>query len=210
MLSLATIGALFTGMALALVLLVAFRPELTRARGGKVFAFVALFVFPLLATWTGGSAQMESSKQTQFCLSCHVMADHGRSLHIDDPGYLPAAHFQNRRIPREQACFTCHSDYTYFGGVSSKWRGLRHVYVQYFGAIPKPAEIRLYSPFPNSTCLHCHEGSRSFEEESAHLRDADLVKRLKSSEQSCMSSGCHDFIHDVGNINDATFWKETP
>jgi nitrate/TMAO reductase-like tetraheme cytochrome c subunit len=154
-------------------------------------------LLPILATWGGGTEQMETSKQTRFCLSCHVMTDFGRSLYYDDPGYLPAAHYQNRRIPRDQACYACHSGYTYFGGVKSKWRGLRHVYVQYFGNVPRPNEIRLYSPFPNATCLHCHEGARTFEEKSAHHRDAELLNRVRSGTQSCMSSGCHDIIHEV-------------
>jgi nitrate/TMAO reductase-like tetraheme cytochrome c subunit len=209
MLNIATIGRLFTVLALLIAVWLAFHPELTRQRGGKVLAFMALFLFPILATWGGGADQMETSKETRFCLSCHVMTDYGRSLYYDDPGYLPAAHFQNRRIPREQACYTCHSDYTYFGGIRSKWRGLRHVYVQYFGTVPKPGEIHLYSQFPNSSCLHCHEGARSFEEKSAHRRDPDLLNKIKSGAQSCMSSGCHDVVHDVANINESTFWKET-
>jgi nitrate/TMAO reductase-like tetraheme cytochrome c subunit len=210
MLSLAIIGRLFTAVVLLMAVWLAFRPDLARGRGGKVFAFAILFLLPILATWGGGTEQMETSKQTRFCLSCHVMTDFGRSLYYDDPGYLPAAHYQNRRIPRDQACYACHSGYTYFGGVKSKWRGLRHVYVQYFGNVPRPNEIRLYSPFPNATCLHCHEGARTFEEKSAHHRDAELLNRVRSGTQSCMSSGCHDIIHEVAGINEGTFWKETP
>ena len=100
MLSIATIGRLFTVLALLVAVWLAFHPELTRQRGGKILAFMALFLFPILATWGGGADQMETSKETQFCLSCHVMGDYGRSLYYDDPGYLAAAHFQNRRIPR--------------------------------------------------------------------------------------------------------------
>lgn len=210
MISLAVIGRLFTLLALLMAAWMALRPEVTRERGGKALAFMALFLLPLLATWGGGTEQMETSKQTTFCLSCHVMGDYGRSLYYDDPGYLPASHFQNRRIPREQACFVCHSDYTYFGGAKAKWRGLRHVYVQYFGTVPPPAEIKLYSPFPNSTCLHCHQGARTFEEKSAHKRDPELLNKVKSGAQSCMSSGCHDIVHDVASIKEGTFWKETP
>jgi cytochrome c-type protein NapC len=208
MLTLAAVGRLFTVLAMLIAAWLAFRPELTRERGGKVLAFMALFLLPILATWGGGTQQLETSKDTTFCLSCHVMADYGRSLYYDDPGYLPAAHFQNRRIPREQACYTCHSDYTMFGGAKAKWRGLRHMYVQYFGTVPKPADIRLYTPFDNRTCLHCHDGARSFEEKSTHNRTPDMKMKIKSGELSCMSSGCHDIVHDVADINEATFWKE--
>ena len=38
---------------IALAALLAFRADLTRAQGGKVLAFFALFLFPSLALWTG-------------------------------------------------------------------------------------------------------------------------------------------------------------
>jgi len=75
------------------------------------------------------------------------MYDFGRSLHVDDPSYIPARHFQNNLIPRDQPCYTCHTDYTLFGTIHAKFRGLRHIYVEYFGKVPHPADIRLYTPF---------------------------------------------------------------
>lgn len=208
MLTLNALARLFAGLALALSLLVAFRPQLTRARGGKIFAIIALFVLPLLASWTGGNEKMESSKGTKFCLSCHVMEGFGRSLHVDNRSYVPAAHYQNNRIPRDQVCYSCHTDYTFYGGLESKWRGVQHVYVQYFGALPRPERIRLYSPFRNAACLRCHEGSRSFEESAAHPQDADLLSQFKSDAISCTSGGCHDIIHDISSLQDVKFWKE--
>jgi len=95
----------------------------------------------------GASEHMERSKETQFCLSCHVMDPYRRSLHIDDPTYVPAAHFQNARIPRDEACYTCHTDYVMYGSILAKLRGLRHVYVQYLGTVPKT--IQLYNPYNN-------------------------------------------------------------
>lgn len=210
MFSLTTAEIALLSVAGLLSLLVAFRPEFTRARGGKIVAFVALFILPLVASWAGLSAQMEKSKETQFCLSCHVMTDYGRSLYNDDKSYIPAAHFQNKRIPREQACYTCHTTYTLYGPLQSKLRGLRHIYVQYLGTVPKPEAIKLYTPYNNRECLHCHLGARSFEEASAHRKDPSLLGKVKSGKLSCMSSSCHEFVHDVGDLKDATFWKETP
>ena len=154
----------FTAIVVLLALLVALRAELTRARGGKILAFVALCILPALAVWAGVHEQVERSTTTRFCLSCHVMDDFGRSLHVDDKGYIPAAHFQNNFVPRDHACFTCHTDYTMFGDYRAKWRGLHHVWVEYVGTIPKPAEIKLYTPYNNRECLHCHAGARSYEE----------------------------------------------
>ena len=64
------------------------------------------------------------------------MDDFGKSLHIDDPSYIPAAHFQNNRVPRDQACYMCHTNYTMLGTVTAKINGLRNLWVQYVGTIP--------------------------------------------------------------------------
>ena len=49
----ALILILFTAIVAILCLLTALRPELTRARGGKILAFVALCILPGLAVWAG-------------------------------------------------------------------------------------------------------------------------------------------------------------
>ena len=88
--------------------------------------------------------ELERSNSTEFCLSCHTMESHGRSLYVDDPTYLAAAHFQNHRVPADQACYTCHTNYAMFGGFRAKFNGLHHVYVQYLGKPHDP--IRSTSP----------------------------------------------------------------
>jgi cytochrome c-type protein NapC len=198
---------LFIAMALALAALVGARVELTRARGGKILAFVTLFITPALAVWLGFSEHMERAESTQFCLSCHVMQDFGRSLYVDDPSYIPAKHFQNNLVPRDRACYTCHTDYTMFGTVHAKVRGLRHLYIQYLGKVPAPAEIKLYTPFNNRECLHCHTGMRAFEEEAKHSKTPDMMAKIMSNQMSCTKSGCHDIVHEVGTLKNATFWN---
>src|SRR6478752_4261241 len=120
----------------ALIGILVVRPSVTATRGGKILAFLVLFLLPSLCMTMGVSSELERSKSTEFCLSCHTMASHGRSLHVDDPTYLAAAHFQNHRVPADQACYTCHTNYAMFGGVRAKMHGLRHVYVQYLGKLP--------------------------------------------------------------------------
>ncbi len=201
------IEVFFVGITVVLAILVAARAELTRARGGKVLAFLALFVLPALSVWVGFSGQMERAESTRFCLSCHVMHDFGRSLYVDDPSYLPAVHFQNNLVPRDHACYTCHTDYTMFGPIQSKIRGLHHIYVEYLGTIPKPENIKLYTPFNNRECLYCHDGARDFEEESSHSKTPDMMSRIISNQMSCMTANCHDVVHDVATLKDASFWK---
>ena len=203
----ALIETAFVVVTIVLAVLVAVRAELTRARGGKVFAFLALFILPVLAVWGGFSEQMQRSTSTQFCLSCHVMTDFGRSLYVNDPSYVPARHFQNNFVPRDHACFTCHTDYTMFGDYRAKWRGVHHVLVEYLGTVPKPVDIKLYSPYNNRECLHCHLGARRYEEASEHHKDPTTLARAASNQLSCMSSNCHDIVHDVDTLKDASFWS---
>jgi cytochrome c-type protein NapC len=197
----------FVGLAALLAAGVALRTDITRSRGGKIVAFCALCLLPAASLAGGYSIQMERAQSTTFCLSCHVMTDYGRSLLIDDPSYVPAIHYQNNRVPRDRACYTCHTDYTMFGGVHSKIRGLRHIYVQYFGTVPAPAAIKLYEPYNNRECLHCHQGARTFEAEAAHNRTPQMLPDIEANRLSCTASRCHDTIHDVDTLPDVTFWK---
>lgn len=185
----------------ALIALVVLRPSLAQVRGGRVLAFLALCVLPLAVSALGVTAQVEHSKTTSFCLSCHVMEPYGRGLYVDDPSYVPAQHFQNNRVPRDEACFTCHTDYTLFGDFKAKMRGLRHVYVNYLGTIPK--QIELYEPYHNRECLHCHAGARSFEESDLHL---EIRGELAKNATSCLE--CHDTIHNVHALAGVKMWKE--
>ncbi len=203
----ALISGFIVGTTILLVLVVSFRVRMTRTAGGKVLAFIALFIMPALAAKQGFDGHMEQAKTTQFCLSCHIMEPYGRSLRIDDPSFVPAVHFQNRLVPTDEACFTCHTTYTMFGDYEAKRRGLRHLYVQYLGTQPKPEDIKLYTPYNNRECLHCHDGMRKFEEHSAHHRTPEALDRMRSNQLSCTSSNCHEFIHDVGDLGDYKVWN---
>ena len=179
------------------------------SREAKVLVFLALAVLPAVVGGLGFAEHMERAQSKEFCLSCHVMTGFGKSLAIDDPSYIPARHYQNNFVPRERACYTCHTDYTMFGGVKAKVRGMRHLWIQYFRTPPAPEAIHLYEAYNNRECLHCHLGARRFEEASAHTKRAGLLDRAKANQQSCISSGCHEFTHDVGSLKDMTFWKES-
>ena len=186
-------------------LLLVFRPAITREQGGKILAFSGIVLLPALIGSFALETHMENSKKTEFCLSCHVMEKYGQSLHVDDKEFIPAVHYQNHRIPKDMACFTCHTEYTMFGDYAAKMRGLKHLYYQYIGTIPDT--IKLYSAFNNRECLHCHEGARSFEEKSIHNQTITMMDSLKNNQMSCMSSGCHDVIHNVNELAKATMWK---
>jgi cytochrome c-type protein NapC len=207
--SLTTLIVILVFFSAFLIAVLVARPAITSTRGGKILAFLILFFLPVLCGFMGVSSEMDRAKTTAFCLSCHIMEPYGKSLHIDDPNHIPAAHFQNHRVPANEACYTCHADYAMFGTLKVKLHGLRHVYVYYLGTPPAPQDIKLYQPFNNRECLHCHLGARSFEEGVVHSSDPAVLAAIKSNQLSCMSSGCHDVVHDIAHLKDAKFWKGT-
>jgi cytochrome c-type protein NapC len=196
---------LLIALTVALIAVFVIRPQTTATTAGKIAAFLGFFAFPLLCVGMGFSSQMDNSKSKRFCLSCHIMEPYGKSLWIDDPGHVPASHFQNHRVPPDQACYTCHTNYAMFGGFKAKLNGLHHVYMQYLGKPHNP--IRLYEPYNNRECLHCHQGARSFEEGAVHTADPDLLPAVKANKLSCLSSGCHDVVHNADQLSKVKFWK---
>jgi nitrate/TMAO reductase-like tetraheme cytochrome c subunit len=187
-------------LSVILIGLMLVRPALTNAPGGKIFAFIGFFILPIIATGLGAAIHLQNSTSTQFCLSCHVMEGHGKSLYIDDPTYIPAAHFQNNRIQRDHACFACHTNYAMFGNLKAKIGGLKHLYVYYLKGAPE--NLALYEPYNNRECLHCHANARAYEESSPHK---DMKEQLASNGMSCLT--CHNKIHDVKNIDKVKMWK---
>ena len=191
----------------ALIAVLVARPVVTATKGGKILAFVALFCLPIFCGLLGVSREMERAKTTAFCLSCHTMEAYGQSLLVDDPTHIPGAHFQNHRVPPDEACYSCHTNYAMFGGLKVKLFGLKHVAIYYLGTPPAPEDIKLYEPFNNRECLHCHLGARSFEEGAVHNADPATLTAIKSNQLSCLSSGCHEMAHDISHLKGAKLWK---
>jgi len=181
-------------------------PKLTAARTGKVLLLLALFVVPFFLLQIGVSQSLTGSKQKDFCTSCHEMQVYDTSLHIDDPEYVPANHYQNRMVPQDTACYTCHTDYTLYGDIEAKFNGMKHVFVHYFGDVPEAGEIKLYKPYPNDNCLQCHRGSRAFEKKKAHTSEGVTLEILYGNQKSCASNGCHDKMHDIKKIGGMDLW----
>jgi hypothetical protein len=92
------------------------------------------------------------------------------------------------------------------GAVRANLRGLRHVYVPYLSHIPTPENIHRYNAYNNRECLHYHLGARSFEDEPTHSAKRD---DFVSSQMSCLRSGCHDTVHNVKDLANEKFCKET-
>ena len=166
--------------------------------GGRVLAFLAILAMPVAAFSVGLGEHIEQSKQTEFCVSCHVMEPYGRSLMIDSADHLPAQYFQNARVDSELACFVCHTNYTMFGDLQAKVTGIKHVWVNYLGTIPD--ELTLYQPYQNRECLYCHGEARFFNE-GLH---GGMRPELDSNEISCLK--CHTLVHDVDQLDALDLW----
>ncbi len=190
-------------IALAGVFLV--RPSITVGATGKILAFIGLCVLPALCIATGMSFHLQRSQQTAYCISCHSMETHGQSLHVLDTSYIPAQHFQNHFVPPDKACYTCHTNYTMYGPLKDKIKGLRYLYLEYVSTPPKV--IHLDGKYSNLQCLHCHAGAREFEE---NLPRMPPLASLESGQISCISSGCHATIHNASEVDHLKMWTGGP
>ncbi len=191
-------GGLVVALVVGIAGLLGFR-TLAAARWGRLALLVAAALLPLSVSLAGLGAGVQESSRTRFCLSCHEMQNHGKSLFVDDSRALAAVHYQNRLVDRDKICYSCHADYALFGDVKAKMNGLRHVWVHYLGKVPD--RFSLYQPYPNSNCLHCHEDARRFVEAPAHV---PVLVKLSSGQTSCLS--CHNTTHDLNKVAAGQLW----
>lgn len=191
-------GALIVALLVAALGLVGFR-QLARSVWGRVALLVAAALLPVSVSLAGLRGGVTESSRTRFCLGCHEMQNHGRSLFVENPKALAAVHYQNRLVDRDTACYSCHTDYAMFGDIKAKLSGLRHVSVHYFGTIPD--RFALYKPYSNNNCLHCHEDGRRFIEAVPHQ---PIMAKLQSGETSCL--GCHNVAHDMEKVKGEMLW----
>ncbi|MBI4062127.1 MAG: NapC/NirT family cytochrome c [Elusimicrobia bacterium] len=147
---------------------------------------LVIIVIPVLYSAVTAEVALERSKSLQFCASCHVMTPYVEGLKAPDSELLAAKHYQYRRINHNQ-CYTCHADYDMFGPAKAKANGLKHMIHYYFAP---PRKIALYKPFPNSHCLQCHDGARSFVKAESHK---EIIEALRSDEMKCFD--CHGPVH---------------
>ena len=71
------------------------------SKAGALTVLIAMLVVPLGLTSGAAVTVVRQSATTSFCLSCHEMEPYGRSLLVDDEEFVPAMHFQHRRVSRE-------------------------------------------------------------------------------------------------------------
>ncbi len=150
--------------------------------------FLSLCIIPVILLFLGNLVAYEEAKELEFCASCHpVMDPYVNDLRDPKSTNLAAIHNQNRYI-REAQCYACHVGYGINGTGKAKMNGLIHLYKFFTDSYVHP--IKLYEPFPNSNCLHCHNGSQKFEQNDVHIA---MMSDIKSNAMSCLD--CHGPVH---------------
>jgi cytochrome c-type protein NapC len=163
----------------------------------KFALFLGFGVFPIASAATGNVAGFEHTTHRGFCGSCHVMGPYRADSNNPKSKSLAAAHARNEEFGPNN-CYECHRDYGAFSTVMTKMGGMRHVYeyyTHYYKVDVKTAlaEIELYKPFANASCIRCHST-----ETTQWLKLGDHrsnLESLRSGKVSCVSDGCHGPSH---------------
>ena len=156
-----------------------------RTAGRMWILLLGVIVLPCLTVFFGVGAAMDEAKRVDFCGGCHEMTSNYEDLRNPESTNLAAVHYQNRYILTDQ-CYSCHTQYTMFGGVGAKLSGLRHVWHHFTGDYEKP--IKLRGEYKIVNCLHCHGEAKRFREKHSAFLNA-----IDNGEMSCLN--CHSQIH---------------
>lgn len=182
--------------------------------------FMSLCVLPLFLMLFGTFATVERAKGVEFCHSCHsamnlYVAD---MLNPDSPT-LVAVHYKNRYIEKNQ-CYRCHADYSIWGEIDAKARGLSHLYYWLTKSATARGEqqIHLHRSYQNTLCLQCHAGSQRFLAAGGGihrtLAGALLEMDAKTGAPTTSCTACHRLVHpaltDAKNGRQASLPRDTP
>lgn len=180
-LNLQAIGFISVGLVLTIVCLVlAYQKRYTNA---LMVLSIVLFLFVWPTTFFSVTVNnLERSKTVEFCASCHEMGEKVKDLRNPKSKTLAARHATRFWVNKNQ-CYTCHTDYTMFGPVEAKLKGLGHMFVALTQDV-KPNDIKVWAPFPDRNCLQCHHTRRFDNIEEHGEREAD---------ERCIS--CHEEVH---------------
>ena len=147
-----------------------------------------LVLSPLAFALNFGLA-IDGAKPVAFCNSCHVMNGYVEDLESPDSEHLAALHYQSRWIADHQ-CYTCHSDYGFFGNAEAKLAGLRHIWSYYVAGYELPLKIR--GTYNNERCLFCHGPVKDYREVPEHQKNEAAIA---NSKRSCVDGNCHVSPH---------------
>lgn len=159
----------------------------------KLVLLAGLGIFPIMSAGSGNYYGFEKTTEREFCNGCHVMKPWVDDAEDPASTSLSALHARNELFG-DKSCYTCHADYGMFGVAVTKMNGMVHLahYLQHYKDVPVEEAvetIRIFKPFPNRNCMHCH---------STTLPGYAAVPDHKANddeEVSCTSVGCHGPAH---------------
>jgi nitrate/TMAO reductase-like tetraheme cytochrome c subunit len=163
------------------------KPEERFLPAARWMLLVGFFALPSMTMLSGNVVGFHNTKQS--CTQCHTMDPWVADMKDPKSQTLAAKHYQNRLINEDQ-CYTCHTGYGLAGNVRAKVGGLSHVIHYYITGIPQ--EIKIKSPFPVATCMHCHEGTPKYLKIDQHV-DPEMKPKIDSGDMSCFE--CHAAPH---------------
>ena len=73
----AELVATLVALTIAIIVLIYVKPSLTRTQGGKLLAFIALFVLPVASIRSGFRLHFEATKTTSFSSFACVLSSSG-------------------------------------------------------------------------------------------------------------------------------------
>jgi cytochrome c nitrite reductase small subunit len=177
-------------IAIALVAMLLCAAIVIRGRMGDSLKAVGLVALPLTAFALADAVLLERSKNTDFCMSCHVMEPLLAVVSETEPT-LASVHISRGALRTHQSCYGCHSGYGLWGDVEAKLAGVGHMVATVTGRYELP--LRIHGRFDIDACLACHAEGVGFRRVSAH-RLADVQRALLDGQMGC-SGPCHPAAH---------------
>ncbi len=176
---------LIAAVALAFCLWVMLRGRVSDALLGT-----SLVTLPVLAFAVTGAVLVERSKETDFCMSCHIMKPLLATATPEDTS-LAGIHISRGAVPTAQSCYTCHAGYGLQGDVGAKLAGVRHMVLELTGAYELP--LTLHGDFDLKSCQGCHAEASGFRAQPAHAAP-EIQEALLSGQMRCTGM-CHPAAH---------------
>jgi hypothetical protein len=183
--TLGSIAAILAVVALGLCVWVLVRRSVTDA-----LLAASLVTVPLVAVALSDMVLLERSKETEFCVTCHVMTPLLDTVTPEDKALAPL-HITQGAVPTAQSCYTCHSGYGVHGNMSAKLAGVRHMLLELTGTYDLP--LTLHGDFDLKSCLACHAEGLAFRSQPAHAAP-EIQQALLSHQMGCTGT-CHPAAH---------------
>ena len=177
-------------IAIALVAMALCAAIVIRGRLGDTLLALGLVALPVTAFALSNAVLLDRSRNTDFCMSCHIMEPLLEVVSDAEPT-LAAVHISRGAVRTNQSCYGCHSGYGLWGDVGAKLAGVGHMVATLTGRYELP--LRIHGRYDIDACLACHAESGRFRAVVAHQLP-DIQQALLAGEMGC-TGACHPAAH---------------